>query len=110
VRIINNTRGQVIAGDAKKVTSIRDQLLGLLDPTNPRTLIFCSRFGIHTFFMKDSIDVMVLDDKQKVVKIKKNLHPNSIFIYPLRYTMVIECPSGSLQKTQIGDLIELKDQ
>jgi uncharacterized membrane protein (UPF0127 family) len=86
-----------------------DKLLGLLDKNNSRSLLFKTRYGIHTFFLKETIDVIVLDSN-RIVRLLKSLKSNRIFIYSPLYPTVIELPKGTIHKskTKVGDELELK--
>jgi len=86
----------------KKASSFRDRALGLLDPANPRTLLFKTHFGIHTFFLKKPIDVLILDNNMRIIKMKKDLSPYRFYFYPPRYSTVIELPSGSIVKLNLS--------
>lgn len=57
------------------------------------TVYLETRWGIHTFFMKFPIDVIVLDDNNQVVKVKKNLRPWRVFFWNPRYYKVVETSS-----------------
>lgn len=85
-----------------------DRFLGLLNPSNPRSMLFITRFGIHTFFMKECIDVLVLDSDNKVRVVKKSLSPNRLFFYPIQLNKVLELPAGfiALNKIKLNDKIE----
>lgn len=109
VKILNQTKNTLLSSDAKLATSFLDRLLGLLNKSNPRTLIFKTNFGLHTFFLKETIDVVVLDNKNKVKKIKKDLKPNRLFLWNPKYETVIELPGGSLKKskTSLGDKLKI---
>ena len=74
-----------------------------------KALVFKTRFGIHTFFLKLPIDVIVLDKNKKAVIIKRSLKPNRIFFWNIMYDTVVELPKNSIQisKTEEGDLLEL---
>lgn len=102
----NLTRKTIISADCKEGKSIADQSLGLLKKSNPRSLLFKTSFGIHTFGLKESIDVMVLDGKGKVVKLGE-VNPNSFFFWNPKYGIVLELPKGTIEKskTKLGDLI-----
>lgn len=104
--IKNLTKKTLLTDNAKICTSFLDTFLGLLNKNNPNTLIFNTRFGIHTLFLKSSIDVLILDTHNKVVKLKTNLSPNRFFIWNPKYFKVIELPSGTIKKTKT----KLKDQ
>lgn len=92
----------------KIADSFLDQLLGLLRPNNPRTMVFKSRFGIHTFLMSKPIDVLILDSHQHVVTTKSNLLPNRVFFWNPKYALVVELPVGVINKLHIrpGDSIK----
>lgn len=98
--IQNITQKTILATNAKEAVSFLDQLLGLHKKSNPRSLIFNTRFGIHTFFLASAIDVIVLDKKNKVVKIKENLQPNTIFFWNPYYALVVELPNGAVKKSK----------
>lgn len=107
----NLTTGKIITTELKEAKSFSDQFFGLLKKSNPRYLLFKTRFGIHTFFMKVPIDVLILDNKGKVVAIKKSLKPNRIFFWNPKFCKIIELPEKTIfvTKIKIGDFIHLKD-
>lgn len=100
----------MVIRDIKEAKSFFDRLLGLLRPSNPRSLLFKTRFGIHTFGLSVPIDVIVLDSKFRVVKLREALSSNRLFFWNPKYDTVIELPEGSIRKSdiKIGDKIELK--
>lgn len=56
--------------------------------------------GIHTFFMRYSIDVLHLDSNGQIVAVEENLQPGKISkIHPLT-KKVVELPAGKIKKTQ----------
>ena len=69
---------------------------------------FKTRFGIHTFFMKFEIDVLILDSSNRVAVIH-TLKPNRIFMWNLHYNKVLELPQGAIssEKIKLHDLIRL---
>lgn len=104
----NITNNTIVTKDLKVVNSFADRLLGLNNPKNPRSLMFKTHFGIHTFLLKEGIDVIVVD-KNFVVKIIKSLKPNKIFIYKMSLKNVLELPQGSIKKskTKINDKLKM---
>ena len=97
----NLTTGKIICNDLKIAQSFIDRLFGLLIKSNPRNMLFKTRFGIHTFLLKEPIDVIVLDNNFKVVKIKENLRPNRLFFWNPKYNRVIELSSNTIKKFDI---------
>ena len=73
-------------------------------------MLLKTRFGIHTFGMKYTIDVLVLDKQNRVIALKENLKPNRIFLWNFNYETVLELPYGTIKETksEIGDLLQLK--
>lgn len=69
------------------------------------TVYLETRWGIHTFFMKFPIDVMVLDNKNKVVKIKRELKPWRLFLWNPKYYKVVELPAGKISNLNLGMVI-----
>ena len=108
MKLVNLSKNTVLAEDLKEAKSLIDQLLGLLKKSNPRSLYFHTRCGIHTFGLKEKIDILVLDDSLKVVKIK-TVKPNKLFFWPVKYSKVVELPLGVIKKsqTEIGDKLQL---
>ncbi len=106
----NVTKGTILTEDLKEASSLFNKLFGLLRPSNSRSLLFKARFGIHTLGLKKNIDVVVLDNKFKVIKLKESLKPNGLFFWDPKYNLVIELPAGTLQKTKTspGCYLELK--
>jgi|WetSurMetagenome_2_1015567.scaffolds.fasta_scaffold537090_1 uncharacterized membrane protein (UPF0127 family) len=95
------TQQKLLSNEAKIALSFFDRLFGLLNPRNPRFLIFFTHFGIHTLFMSSFIDILVLDQNQKVVKLKQSLAPFRLFFYPPRYSTVVEMPQGTIHRCGI---------
>lgn len=104
----NITHKTTITKDLKVPLSFRDSALGLIDPKHPRSLLIKTRFGIHTFLLKDKIDVIVCNDNFQVQSLKC-LGPNRIYIYNPKNSIVIELPVNSIKrsKTQIGDKLKM---
>jgi uncharacterized protein len=106
--IKNKTRNSLIVNKVYKLKGI-NKTIGLISKDRLRAIVLETHFGIHTFLLKFPIDVLVLDNNNQVVALKKALKPYRLFIWNCRYNIVIELPEGSIEKsnTQIGDLIEL---
>jgi uncharacterized membrane protein (UPF0127 family) len=96
-----------IAKDAKLCIGFFDRLLGLINPENPRNLVFCTHFGIHTFFLVKSIDVIVLDRYDTVRVLRESLGPYRFCFYNPLYSKVIELPRNTIRRVHLslGDKI-----
>lgn len=109
MQILNQTRHTTLADETIIPTSLRDQSLGLLKYKTPTAMLLKTHFGIHTFFMRYPIDVLILDETNKVVAMKENLKPNQIFLWNPKYETVLELPPGIIKKTntQLRDRINI---
>lgn len=74
---------------------------GLLGNTKPYPMLLKTRWGIHTFGMRYPIDVVILDEKNNIVKLKQNLQPNRIFLWNPKYKIVLELPNGFISKNKL---------
>lgn len=105
----NQTTGQIICKDLKICESFIDRMFGLLIKHNPRNLFFKTRFGIHTFFLKEPIDVLILDSRMRVVKLKPNLEANRLFFWNPKYFQICELSVGTINKftIKLGQILEI---
>lgn len=101
MQIISLENKKVIAKNPIYATGLVNNIFGLLLHNKPVAMIFKTRFGIHTFFMKYPIDVIVLNNKNEVVKLKKCLKPNNIFLWNPIYSIIIELIAGTIEKNNI---------
>jgi uncharacterized membrane protein (UPF0127 family) len=94
---------------ARKLTSLTEKSIGLLKNKEPEAVYFKTRWGIHTFFMKFPIDILILDRKGRVVTIWKQMKPNRVFLWNPLYDTVLELPAGTIENKKIkpGEIINL---
>ena len=93
----------------KKLDSLTEKTLGLMFKSKPDVVLIKTRFGIHTFFLKYPIDVIILDENCVIRKLKKSLEPNRLFFWDPRFSNIIEASSGTIKKKEfsVGDKVEL---
>lgn len=91
----------VKVGGWKKIT-------GLIGKRKPEAILLKTRFGIHTFGLRFPIDILVLDSQNGVVVMKHNLKPNRFFIWPPKFSKVIELPLGTIKEKKIKIGTEIK--
>ncbi|PAB58377.1 DUF192 domain-containing protein [Anaeromicrobium sediminis] len=112
MKLINLDNGQVLAEKVHMANTFFKRLKGLMFSKNLPS--DCALYiqpcrGIHTFFMRYSIDVLHLDSFGKVVAIEENVQPGRIGkVHP--HTMeIIELPAGKIEKnqTKLGNTIQL---
>jgi len=109
MQVTNHTRNTILAKNLIVPKSFLDRIFGLLKYKTPIAMLLRTRFGIHTFGMHYPIDVVVLNKQNLVVAIKRNVKPNKIFVWNVRYKKVIELPINTINnsKTEIGDTLLL---
>ncbi len=64
--------------------------------------------GIHTFFMKTNIDVILTDKEDKILYIYRNLKPNKIILPKRKVKYTYEMPVNYIKNIKIGDNLNLK--
>jgi len=95
-----------------KLTALKtfaEKTKGLLGSKRAFPVLLKTRFGIHTIGLTFPLDVLVLDKKNRVIKLTKNLKPMNIFLWPPLYNTVIELPAGDIEKYKIktGDTVKI---
>lgn len=97
----NKSKNILFAKSFSELKGLR-KIIGLIGKDKPEIVIFKSRFGIHTFFLKFPIDLVVVSKEKKVVFAKKSVKPGRIVFWNFRYDTVIELPEGSIEKSSIN--------
>jgi len=66
--------------------------------------------GVHTFFMRFTIDVVGLDRKRTVVKLWPNLVPWRVTSIKTKISTVLELPAGTIAAsgTEVGDSFDFE--
>lgn len=93
----------------KKAGNLKEKMQGLIGKKRPLAILIKTHFGIHTFGLRFPIDILILDNKNKTVAMKKNLKPNRIFLWNPRYEKVLELPAGTIRikAIKINDTIDI---
>lgn len=82
----------------REAKSFRDRLMGLMFKKNINYgLLFNNCKSIHTFFMKEEIDVVATDEKDNIIKEYKNLKPWKILFAPKGTKNIYELPKKTLK-------------
>src|SRR5215831_11528076 len=113
LRIVNATRGTVIADRVSIAGSSAERRTGLLKhsellPGDGLWIAPCE--CIHTFGMKFAIDAVFLNKKKKVAKIAAGL-PRRRLAMALLADSVLELPAGTASRTdtRIGDQLTFEE-
>lgn len=88
--------------------SFKDKLLGLMYKKNINYGILLKNCkSIHTFFMLEPIDVLLLDKENKILSIKRNVFPNKIVIFNnKKRTNILELPNNSSLNLKVNQIID----
>jgi hypothetical protein len=110
MRILNLTRGTRLADAAEIADSGPKRSKGLLGrkglaPGGGMWILPCE--SVHTFWMQFPIDLVYLDRKHRVRKVRNSVPPWRLSSC-LSAHSIIELPAGTIHRTQTekGDLLE----
>ena len=110
-KAINVTRGTVLASRLETAGTGETRRKGLLGresllPGEGLWISPCE--SVHTFFMRFAIDLVYLDRKLQVKKVRRNVGPWRLSACLTAHS-VLELPSGTIAATQTerGDVVEL---
>jgi uncharacterized protein len=113
IQVRNVTRDAVLADHADVADTSAKRRTGLLkhtqlEPGEGLWIVPCE--SVHCFFMKFTIDVIYLDRKHRVKKIRPELAPWRVSACLTAHS-VLELPAGTIERTgtQRGDQLEIKD-
>ena len=104
--VINNKNLNII--EAK---SFKERLNGLIGKTNINYgMLFKKCNSIHTFFMKENIDIIGLDKNNKVIYKYENLGKNRIIKVKntINETSILELPKGYSKYIEMNSIIKFK--
>ena len=109
---VNLTKNTWLATTVRKADNFLTRLVGLLRRTSlgpEEALWLIPSKGVHTFGMRFPIDIIFLNEDNKVIHTVRDLAPNRISRLQFRSRSILELPQGSIQKsaTAVGDQIEI---
>lgn len=105
-----DARGTVILAHVERATGFWERLVGLIGkPPLPsgECLWIDPCNGIHTFGMRFPLDVLVLDESARVLRIHTSLRPWRVSLPVRGAHSVVEMAAGTLSQLplSIGDLV-----
>lgn len=113
ILVRNQTRNTILAQAADVADTSAKRRTGLLkherlDPGQGLFIVPCE--SVHSFFMKFAIDLVYLDRKRRVRKIRKNMVPWRISAC-LSAHSVLELPEGTIagSATGMGDQLSFEN-
>ena len=89
-------------------TNFSKRLMGLMGKTNiDYGMLFPKCNSIHTYFMKENIDIIGLDENNEVIYKYENLDKNRIIKinYDIKKTSILELPANSSKKIKIATIL-----
>ena len=84
----------------KEAKTFFQKLKGLMFKKNFDYILKFKTNGIHTFFMKTKIDVVLTDKNGKILYIYKSLKPNRIILPKKHVSYTYEMPEGFVQNLE----------
>src|SRR5437763_15675592 len=112
LRVTNQTRGTTLADRAGIANTSTTRNRGLLKHTGLEPgegLWIVPTQSVHSFGMKFTIDVLYLNKKKQVLKLRPQMVKSRISLCLMAHS-VVELPAGTIQSTgtQKGDQLELE--
>ena len=100
--IINNKEYEVI-----KANTFTKKFIGLMGKKNITIgMYFPKTKSIHTFFMKDNIDVIMINKKNKIIYYQTNVKRNKIIIKKEAHD-TIELPKNTINQNILNLYIKI---
>ncbi len=114
MRVVNRTRGTVLASEALTARTSWRRLVGLLGRRSfvpGEGLVIEPCRSVHTALMRFAIDVVYVDRRLQVVKVIHDLRPYRMSAALAAAHAAIELPSGTatLSRTAVGDVLDFED-
>lgn len=99
MRALNRSSGKELAHKLLVAATVFSRAKGLLGREallEGEGLLIRPCKGIHTFFMKFPIDVLFLDENNRIIEIVENIPPHRMTKVLLLATSAIELPAGTV--------------
>jgi len=112
MKIVNRSKQSILADNISCADTSFKRLKGLLGRKSlnkGEALIITPSNSIHTFFMRFPIDVLFVDNNNRVIKVISSLKPYRLSPICWQGKFVIELPVGTIQasSTQEGDTLQI---
>ncbi|TAL52942.1 MAG: DUF192 domain-containing protein [Nanoarchaeota archaeon] len=110
--IRNITKKKVLMPKSAIMRSYFQKSTGLMLRTKvEKALVFPygapKKMAIHMFLVFVPIDIIFLNDKNRVVEIAENIIPFSFYLSKNKASTFIELPKGAAHGSRVGDLIKI---
>ena len=101
MKITNLTRKNILATNAKIASFFLARMIGLIGRKSlgaSEALVITRCHSIHMFFMRFPIDVVFIDEKERVVGLVENIKPFQMSRIFWKANRAIELPVGTISK------------
>src|SRR5690242_6915973 len=109
VRVINQTRGTVLAEQAELADNYWTRFMGVMgrrDLPIGSGLVLKPGGGIHMWFMRIPLDVVHVDKSDRVTHVLRGIKPWRFGPLLVGGKLAIELPVGAAATTRVGDEIK----
>ncbi len=110
VRVMNRTRGVVLADSAELADNYWTRFMGLMGRRELPAgsgLVLKPGGGIHMWFMRIPLDVIHVDKTDRVTHVLRGIKPWRFGPLFVGGKLAIELPVGAAESTQVGDQIDI---
>lgn len=95
--------------DIYEAKTFKQRLFGLMFKKNINyCMLFKNCNSIHTFFMKENIDVVMTDKNNKILYIKKNMKKYRIILPKRNVYKTYEFPANYIKDLKINDKLKTR--
>jgi uncharacterized membrane protein (UPF0127 family) len=111
VRVINRTRGIVLAERAELADNLWTRFMGLMGRSSLPVsggLVLKPGGGIHMWFMRMPLDVIHVDKRDRVTHVLRGIKPWRFGPLFVGGKLAIELAVGTAETTQVGDQIDVE--
>jgi uncharacterized membrane protein (UPF0127 family) len=111
VRVVNRTRGRVLAERAELADNYWTRFVGLMgrrDLPAEGGLVLKPGGGIHMWFMRMPLDVIHVDKHDRVTHVLRGIKPWRFGPLFVGGKFAIELAVGTAEDTHVGDQIEVE--
>lgn len=111
--IKNITKDKIIASSFEDCRTWWQQTRGLMFRKEIIPLVFTfgkpKRIALHSYFVKEPIDLVFLNDAWEVVELVSEWTPRNTFKSEREAMFLMELPMGTIEKseTEVGDVVHL---
>lgn len=98
--------------EIKNATDFKTRVLGLMGKKNiDYGILFPKCNAIHTYFMKENIDVIGLNEEQQIIYIYRDVPKNKVVKVSedAKKTSILELPQNASKSFVIGSVLNFED-